>query len=176
MANDFGVNMQLKQLSFYEPEIKEAENILYLKDEDGKDWYASQSLFSATKLKIAFTSDGIIRTADYNVSALWPVNMAVAEVTKKAVPAGFNIDGEWMYDGKSIIPSPVDHVARAEAKKQSLLSEVSQIISPLQDAAELEIATEAELTLLTAMKTYRVMLGRVESASAPDIDWPVKPE
>ena len=176
MANHFGVNMELKTLTAYEPVVREADNILYLQDEDGKDWYASQSLFSAAKLKIAFTDDGVIRTADYDVSALWPVNMAVAEVTKKSVPAGFNIDGEWMYDGKKIIPSPVDHVARAEAKKQSLLSEVSQIISPLQDAAELEIATEAELMHLTAMKTYRVLLGRVEPASAPDIDWPVKPE
>ncbi|EJP5811880.1 tail fiber assembly protein, partial [Cronobacter sakazakii] len=74
--------MQLKKLSFYEPEIKEAENILYLKDEDGNDWYASQEKFSAARLKIAFTDDGIIRTADYDVSALWPVNMAVAEVSK----------------------------------------------------------------------------------------------
>jgi len=167
--------MQLKQLSFYEPEIKEAENILYLKDEDGNDWYASQEKFSAVKLKIAFTDDGIIRTADYDVSALWPVNMAVAEVTKKSVPEGFNIDGEWMFDGKKIIPTPVDHVSRAEANKQSLLQLATQSIAPLQDAVELELASEEEIALLTAWKKYRVMLNRLDTSVAPDINWPEVP-
>lgn len=169
------MSMQLKQLSFYEPEVKEAENILYLKDEDGNDWYASQEKFSAAKLKIAFTDDGIIRTADYDASALWPVNMAVAEVTTKSVPEGFNIDGGWMFDGKKIIPAPVDHIARAEANKQSLLQLAAQSIAPLQDAVELELASEEEIALLTAWKKYRVMLNRLDTSAAPDINWPEVP-
>lgn len=165
--------MQLKQLSFYEPEIKEAENILYLKDEDGNDWYLSQEKFSAVKLKIAFTADGIIRTADYDTSALWPVNMAVAEVTTKSVPEGFNIDGEWMFDGKKIILAPVDHIARAEANKQSLLQLAAQSIAPLQDAVDLGMATDAEAARLLAWKTYRVMLNRVDLSNPV---WPEVPQ
>nr|WP_314523922.1 tail fiber assembly protein [uncultured Lelliottia sp.] len=167
--------MELKTLTAYEPVVREADNILYLQDEDGKDWYASQSLFSATKLKIAFTDDGIIRTADYDVSALWPVNMAVVEVTTKSVPEGFNIDGEWMYDGAKIVPAPVDHVSRAEANKQSLLQLATQSIAPLQDAVELDLASEQEIALLTAWKKYRVMLNRLDTSSAPDINWPEMP-
>ncbi|PQV85836.1 tail fiber assembly protein [Cronobacter sakazakii] len=167
--------MQLKKLSFYEPEIKEAENILYLKDEDGNDWYASQEKFSADRLKIAFTDDGIIRTADYDVSALWPVNMAVAEVSKESVPDGFNIDGNWMFDGSKIIPAPVDHVGLAEAEKQSLLQEATQAIAPLQDAVELEMASEGEVAQLAAWKKYRVLLNRVDTTTAPDIAWPEMP-
>lgn len=166
--------MQLKQLSFYEPEVKEAENILYLKDEDGNDWYASQEKFSAVKLKIAFTADGIIRTADYDVSALWPVNMAVAEVAKKSVPKGFNIDGEWMYDGEKIVPAPVDHVALAEARKLGLLQLAAQSVAPLADAVELGIATKEEIALLKAWKTYRVALNRVDvGVDVPE--WPALP-
>ncbi len=74
--------------------------------------------------------------------------MAVAEVTTKSVPEGFNIDGGWMFDGKKIIPAPVDHIARAEANKQSLLQLAAQSIAPLQDAVELELASEEEIALL----------------------------
>ncbi|HAS1002157.1 TPA: tail fiber assembly protein [Enterobacter cloacae] len=167
--------MQLKKLTVYEPEVREAENIIYLKDEDGNDWYESQSKFSTVKLKIAYTSDGVIRTADYDVSALWPLNMAVAEVAKKSVPEGFNIDGEWMFDGKRIIPFPVDHIAKAEATRQSLLAFAAQSIAPLQDAVELDIATDTEIMLLTSWKKYRVLLNRLDVSTAPEVSWPEVP-
>ncbi|WP_105574364.1 tail fiber assembly protein [Cronobacter sakazakii] len=167
--------MELKKLTVYEPEVREAENIIYLKDEDGNDWYESQSKFSTVKLKIAYTSDGVIRTADYDVSALWPLNMAVAEVAKKSVPEGFNIDGEWMFDGKRIIPFPVDHIAKAEATRQSLLAFAAQSIAPLQDAVELGIATDTEIMLLTSWKKYRVLLNRLDVSTAPEVSWPEVP-
>ncbi|EOF9310471.1 tail fiber assembly protein [Enterobacter cloacae] len=167
--------MKLKKLAVYEPEVKEAENIIYLKDEDGNDWYESQNKFSSLKLKIAYTSDGIIRTADYDVSALWPLNMAVAEVAKESVPEGFNIDGEWMFDGIKIIPFPVDHIAKAETERQSLLAFAAQSIAPLQDAVDLGIATESESMLLVEWKKYRVLINRIDTSKAPDIEWPQKP-
>ena len=37
----------------------------------------------------------------------------------------------------------------------------SEHIAPLQDAADLEIATEEETSLLEAWKKYRVLLNRV---------------
>ncbi len=41
-----------------------------------------------------------------------------------------------------------------------------------QDAADLEIATEEETSLLEAWKKYRVLLNRVDTSTAPDIEWP----
>ncbi len=38
-----------------------------------------------------------------------------------------------------------------------------------QDAADLEIATEEETSLLEAWKKYRVLLNRVDTSTAPDI-------
>lgn len=66
-------------------------------------------------------------------------------------------------------------IAEAEQQKQSLLAESSNAIAPLQDAVDLEMATEAEITQLTAWKKYRVLLNRVDTSLAPDIDWPQKP-
>ncbi|EMV7195741.1 tail fiber assembly protein, partial [Escherichia coli] len=51
----------------------------------------------------------------------------------------------------------------------------SEHIAPLQDAVDLEIATEEETSLLAAWKTYRVLLNRVDSSTALDIEWPVIP-
>ncbi|OSP29025.1 phage tail protein [Escherichia coli] len=51
----------------------------------------------------------------------------------------------------------------------------SEHIAPLQDAADLEIATEEETSLLEAWKKYRVLLNRVDTSTAPDIEWPTNP-
>ncbi|EPJ1814220.1 tail fiber assembly protein, partial [Escherichia coli] len=48
-------------------------------------------------------------------------------------------------------------------------------IAPLQDAVELELATEEENSLLEAWKKYRVLLNRVDTSVAPDIEWPTSP-
>ncbi|HDX1826743.1 TPA: tail fiber assembly protein, partial [Escherichia coli] len=40
---------------------------------------------------------------------------------------------------------------------------------------DLDIATEEEILLLAAWKTYRVLLNRVDTSVAPDIEWPAIP-
>ena len=67
-------------------------------------------------------------------------------------------------------------IAEAEQQKQSLLAEANSAIAPLQDAVDLGMATDEEKAKLTSWKTYRVLLNRVDTSLAPDIDWPVKPE
>ena len=64
-----------------------------------------------------------------------------------------------------------------ERKKQknSLMQVASEHIAPLQDAVDLEIATEEETSLLEAWKKYRVLLNRVDTSVAPDIEWPTIP-
>ncbi|HCQ6884578.1 TPA: tail fiber assembly protein [Escherichia coli] len=39
----------------------------------------------------------------------------------------------------------------------------------------MEIATEEEKALLAAWKTYRVLLNRVDTSTALDIEWPEEP-
>nr|UJL16314.1 tail fiber assembly protein [Escherichia coli] len=55
---------------------------------------------------------------------------------------------------------------------QFYIQEFSEYIAPLQDAVDLEIATEEERSLLEAWNKYRVLLNRVDTSTAPDIEWP----
>lgn len=66
-------------------------------------------------------------------------------------------------------------IAQAEETRAQLMSEANQRIIPLQDASDLGIATDEELAQLKAWKTYRVLLSRVDTSTAPDIEWPKAP-
>lgn len=66
----------LKNLTAYVPDENSAVaelislGVSFLKDESGNDWYEVQKEFDKDKLKIVYSSDGIIRSADYDISAL----------------------------------------------------------------------------------------------------------
>lgn len=63
----------------------------------------------------------------------------------------------------------------AESQKALLMAQATVAIAPLQDAVDLDEATDSENTQLTAWKKYRVLLNRVNTSMAPDITWPNKP-
>nr|WP_308282106.1 tail fiber assembly protein [Providencia rettgeri] len=73
-------------------------------------------------------------------------------------------------------PSPSELISNAESDKQSRLFEATNAIAPYQDAIDLGIATDKELKQLNAWKQYRVDLNRIDTATAPDITWPEKPQ
>lgn len=161
--------------------------IRFLVSEDGQDWYECQNLFSDDTVKIMYDSKNIIRAVIdrpvpergniYAVSMFFPENMSVAEIEGQ-LPEGFSLNEEWQFDGNEIIlrKCPIDELARhALNKKKKLLSEATEIIAPLQDAVDLEIANEDERSHLLAMKKYRVLLNRVDVNLAPNIRWPNKP-
>lgn len=66
-------------------------------------------------------------------------------------------------------------IAGAEQQKQSLLKEATNAIALLQDAMDLDMATDKEELLLKEWKKYRVLLNRVDTSTAPDIEWTEKP-
>ncbi|WP_445375035.1 tail fiber assembly protein [Photorhabdus tasmaniensis] len=65
---------------------------------------------------------------------------------------------------------------QAEAQKQRLMSKANKQLAPLQDAVDLNIATEAEKAALLAWKEHRVMLNRIDISHVPDIEWPEQPK
>ncbi|EJQ1331188.1 tail fiber assembly protein [Shigella boydii] len=82
-------------------------------------------------------------------------------------------DGEkWVKDAEA---EKLFRIREAEETKNSLMQVASEHIAPLQDAVDLEIATEEEASLLEAWKKYRVLLNRVDTSTAPDIEWPANP-
>ncbi len=78
----------------------------------------------------------------------------------------------WVKDAEA---EKLFRIREAEETKNSLMQVASEHIAPLQDAVDLEIATEEETSLLEAWKKYRVLLNRVDTSTAPDIEWPTVP-
>lgn len=74
-------------------------------------------------------------------------------------------------------PAPTEQelIVQAEDKKNGLRADADYIIQPLQDAVDLNIATESEKALLSQWKAYRVQLNRVDASTLSDIAWPQKP-
>jgi len=68
-------------------------------------------------------------------------------------------------------------LAAAKAELARLRAIADDAVSPLQDAVDLEMATDEETALLTAWKRYRVELSRVPSQEGypASIEWPTAP-
>ncbi len=91
-------------------------------------------------------------------------------------PAGYFVkwDGEtWVNDPDAEKTAQTTQVIQ---QKESLLTLAASKIAPLQDAVDLDIATEAEAALLLAWKKYRILLNRINPYDAPDIKWPPMPD
>lgn len=68
------------------------------------------------------------------------------------------------------------NIADATATKAALIKGATEKIEPLQDAVELDMATDEEKNRYDAWRKYRVLLTRVDTSLAPDISWPKPPE
>ncbi|MFS1539284.1 MAG: tail fiber assembly protein [Candidatus Phlomobacter fragariae] len=66
--------------------------------------------------------------------------------------------------------------AENENEKIALMQNATDLISPLQDAVDLDMAIEEEKQKFTRWKKHRVLLNRIDTSTAPDIDWTKKPE
>ncbi|HDC2643690.1 TPA: tail fiber assembly protein [Salmonella enterica] len=79
-------------------------------------------------------------------------------------------DGEYQkWDGKAWVKDEAAETAarlrEAEGTKSRLLQMASGKIAPLQDAVDLEFATDEEKSQLAEWKKYRVLVNRVDTSS-----------
>lgn len=91
----------------------------------------------------------------------------------------------WVYDGETYSAPPLsgEEKANQELKliaantstKQGLMDEATVRISVLQDAVDLEMATDEESKELPLWKKYRVLLSRIDVSKPIQIPWPDKP-
>lgn len=79
----------------------------------------------------------------------------------------------WVKDEEAELAAAVEF---ARTEKTRLLNRSSLIIQTLADAVEMDLATDAEVTLLAEWKKYRVLLNRVVPDNAPDVIWPAEPD
>lgn len=89
---------------------------------------------------------------------------------------------EWFWDfagAKWYLPPPTEEQAADAANmlRDSLLVEAALRIAPLQDAADLDVATADDAANLTRWKQYRVSLNRISDQPGFPfvIDWPGLP-
>ncbi|HIA2941477.1 TPA: tail fiber assembly protein [Escherichia coli] len=80
---------------------------------------------------------------------------------------------EWIMDADA---QKSGQVATAEQNKASLLAEAQSTISLWQTELQLDIISDDDKANLIAWMKYIQALNAVDTSTAPDIEWPVKPE
>lgn len=166
--------MRMNNFTQYKPtDPPYGENALYLQDDKGRDWYASQGKFKkAFKLAIDPVT-GVIHSIAEDVSALFPSGLTVVDIDE--IPAGCTISGDWIYHDGNITKSALSDQNKANHQKAELMKAVSAQIEVITDAIALQLATPEEQARLVELQTYRVMLSRIDTSTAPDITWPEAP-
>lgn len=99
----------------------------------------------------------------------YPIN------TTDIAPADFEKwdGGRWIVDEEAKLSAEIES---ANIKKSKLKINADSEISWRQDAVDGAYAEANEVTELAGWKRYRVLLMRIDTSKAPDIEWPVSPE
>jgi hypothetical protein len=63
----------------------------------------------------------------------------------------------------------------ASSRLAAEMDVANRSIAPLQDAVDISIATDEEITRLAEWKRHRVELSRIDISKAPNIEWPENP-
>ncbi|PHM65616.1 tail fiber assembly protein [Xenorhabdus sp. KJ12.1] len=175
--------LHLKNFEKYSPDTMEEKEIerkfgaIFYRSENGDDWYKSISKFKEDTYKIKYNSNYIICAINKDASSICPDNGSIVEV--ESLPNGIDIIGGWQYINGKFAPREYtkdELIIQAQEQKRRLLNKTNETISPLQDAVELNIATEKELKTLAEWKKYRVMLNRIDCTIIPNIEWPEQPK
>ncbi|ENK6197168.1 DUF4376 domain-containing protein [Salmonella enterica subsp. enterica serovar Oranienburg] len=88
--------------------------VVWLFDEDGKNWYEEQKKFSADSLKIAYDKNNIIVDINKDVSAINPEGCSVVELPDITANRRADISGRWGFDGTNIIDLMTPEKAREQ--------------------------------------------------------------
>ncbi|PBI82337.1 hypothetical protein A8A01_09715 [Ewingella americana] len=126
-----------------------------------------------------FINDFIVGLSGENLPANWTKDLvgdgyykAQYQDGSRDAETGEFSGGHWVETGT--VP-PVDYLTPAIAQRDELMSAATVAIAPLQDAVDLDEATETEISLLKKWKQYRVSLNRIDLSTAPEITWPLLP-
>lgn len=158
------------------PRIIDGQNVMFLQDDKGNDWYDVIELFDESKtLKIGYDDDGRVRTFTTNIHALFPVNLSVIELPATKANLRVTLGDDWFYkDGK--LQQIRNHLADAEAERDNRMAEVTTRIDWLEDAQKDGDISSDEETELATLRAYRTALRRLDLSTAPDINWPEVPD
>ena len=157
------------------PKIIDGQNVLFLRDEKGNDWYDVVELFDESKtLKIGYDDDGRVRTFTTNIHAFFPVNLSVVELSPTKANLRVTLGDDWFYkNGK--LQQIRDYLADAETERNSRMADATARIDWLEDAQKDGDITAEEAAELAELRAYRTVLRRLDLSTAPKINWPDAP-
>ena len=136
-------------------------NQVAVRMENNAGWYVTDDYRGVVVYDIQTQSSLII-------SELGPIPDTVTRIAPET-PYDKWDGSAWVTD---VDAQHIEDVETAEKQKSELLAKVSAEISILQDAVNLDMATSDEVARLRSLQTYRVLLNRVDTSLAPDIEWP----
>lgn len=105
------------------------------------------------------------------ISELGPLPVNTTSLAPDGLYQKWNGD-EWVKDEEA---EKAANLRETENRKASLLREAGDKIAILQDAVDLEMATDEDRTQLTAWKKYRVLLSRADTALVSADELPAQP-
>ncbi|MGV4304815.1 MULTISPECIES: tail fiber assembly protein [Citrobacter freundii complex] len=157
------------------PKIIDGQNVMFLQDDKGNDWYDVVDLFDeSTTLKVGYDEDGRVRTFTTNIHALFPVNLSVVELPATKANLRVTLGDDWFYkDGK--LQQIRDYLADAETERNSRMNEATVRINWLEDAQKDGDISAEEAAELAELRAYRTALRRLDLSAAPKINWPDAP-
>ena len=157
------------------PKIIDGQNVLFLRDEKGNDWYDVVELFDESKtLKIGYDDDGRVRTFTTNIHAFFPVNLSVVELSPTKANLRVTLGDDWFYkNGK--LQQIRDYLADAETERNSRMADATARIDWLEDAQKDGDITAEDAAELAELRAYRTALRRLDLSTAPKINWPDAP-
>lgn len=120
--------------------------------------------------------------AGYVAAGTWPDDGILVSDEDAAAFSGGNKptgkmlgmeNGSLVWIDEPIQPSQL--IADADNMKATLKANADEAISWRQDAVDTGIATRDEKAALDAWKKFRVLLMRIDTSTAPEIEWPEVP-
>lgn len=176
--------IHLKNFTEYEPNTPYERSMvaqlsaLFYRAETGEDWYQTVPLFKPDSYKIKYGKNNTITVISKDASSICPVDGSIIELD--AIPEHATANGDWFItdDGEIKLKEQTQAEKIEDTKKiiKILMDGADQTIIPLQDAVDLDMATEEEIAKLREWKIYRVKLSRIDVSKSPDIDWPPEPK
>ncbi|MBK5075079.1 tail fiber assembly protein [Budviciaceae bacterium CWB-B4] len=121
----------------------------------------------------------------YEISGAWPDDgVSVSNSVYDEFAASIPPDGKVRMAGSDGLPcwgdipeaTKEEIIAIADAQKIYLLNRAQQTISIWQTELQLGIITNTDKTKLIAWLAYIKKLNLINTALAPNIEWPVEPE
>nr|WP_272665336.1 tail fiber assembly protein [Providencia sp. PROV174] len=146
------------------PDLPTKENVAILRSEDEKSWVHVADY----RGKTAYSTE-TRQPMDVDFIGELPSNLTLLE--PKTEFDKWN-GKKWVTDTEA---QKAMLIEQAEQEKTQHLEEAEQNILMLERKVRLGMATAEEIELLKQWEIYSVKVSDIDTSTAPDIEWPVKP-